>query len=63
MASKARSGPPWWFFTIVMVGGFVACGVYLGMMHLDGITTGNLLRAVGFGALGFLMLWGVLARR
>ena len=63
MTNKMSGGPPRWLFTILMVGGFVACGVYLGMMRAEGVSAGNLVRTVGFGVLGFLMLWGVLARR
>ena len=60
--STGRGLPPW-IFTVLMVGGFLACGIYLGMMRAEGATAGHVLRAVGFGALGFLMLWGVLAKR
>jgi hypothetical protein len=63
MTNKMSGGPPRWLFVVVMVGGFVACGVYLGMMRVEGVSTGNVIRTVGFGVLGFLMLWGVLARR
>ena len=59
---KARRLPSW-MFTVLMVGGFLACGIYLGIMRAEGATAGHVLRAVGFGALGFLMLWGVLAKR
>lgn len=63
MTDKMSGGPPRWLFTILMVGGFVACGVYLGMMRVEGVSAGSLVRMAGFGVLGFLMLWGVLARR
>lgn len=63
MTDKTQGGPPLWIFTVLMVGGFVACGLYLGMMRVEGTSTGNVIRAVGFGVLGFLMLWGILARR
>lgn len=63
MNNKTRSGPPGWIFTILMVGGFITCGLYLGMMRIEGVSTGDVLRAVGFGVLGFLMLWGALSRR
>jgi hypothetical protein len=63
MTNGKVSGPPRWVFTVVMVGGLVACGVYIGMMRVQGASAGHLARAAGFGLLGFLMLWGVLARR
>jgi hypothetical protein len=63
MTDKPRSQPPCWLLTVIMIGGFIACGIYLGMMRVEGISTGDLIRAVGFGVLGFLMLWGVIARR
>jgi len=59
----ASSRPPSWRFTILMVGGFIACGLYLGLMRARGVSAADLVRAIGFGVLGFLMLWGVLARR
>lgn len=63
MVETTRGGPPSWLFAILMVGGFVACGFYLGMMRVEGTSTGDLVRAVGYGVFGFLMLWGVLGRR
>jgi hypothetical protein len=63
MTDGKRGGPPRWVFTTVMVGGFVACGLYIGIMRVEGASAGHLIRAIGFGVLGFLMLWGVLARR
>ncbi len=62
MAETTRDGPPSWLFAILMVGGLVACGLYIGMMRVQGTSTGDLVRAIGFGVLGLLMLWGVLAR-
>lgn len=55
--------PPRWFFSILVVGTFVACGIYLGMIRVEGVSTGHVVRAVGFGVLGLLMLWGVLGKR
>jgi hypothetical protein len=61
MNEMARRAPRW-LFAAVMVGGFVACGVYLGMMRAMGPSAGSVVRAAGFGMLGLLMLWGVLGR-
>lgn len=63
MTDKKNGVQPYWAFVAIMVGGFIACGIYLGMMRLEGVTTGNLVRTIGYGALGFVMLWGVLGRR
>jgi hypothetical protein len=62
MNSVRRSGPPRWVFSIITVGAFLACGIYLGMMRIEGTTTGNVIRAASFALLGSLMLWGVLSR-
>jgi len=63
MDGGSRSRPPRWVFAIPMVGGLLACGIYLGMMRVAGVSTGDLVRAIGFGLLGLGMLWAVLARR
>ncbi len=63
MAERRIKPPPRWFFSILAVGGFVACGIYLGMIRAEGVSTGRVIRAVGFGVLGLLMLWGVLGKR
>ena len=63
MKSNTGSGPPSWLFVVLMVAGFMASGLYLGMMRVAGVSTGAALRTAGFGALGIVMLWGVLSRR
>jgi len=63
MGERRIKSPPRWFFSILAVGAFVACGVYLGIIRADGVSTGHVIRAVGFGVLGLLMLWGVLGKR
>ena len=62
MTDETKGGPPSWVFTILMVCGFLVCGLYLGMMRAEGASTGHFVRAVGFGVLGLLMLWGALRR-
>ena len=62
MNSKPGGGPPRWVFTVIMVGALIACGVYLGMIRIEGASTGNVVRTAGFALLGALMLWGVVAR-
>jgi hypothetical protein len=63
LAGRDRKLPPRWFFTLLAVGGFVACGIYLGMIRAEGASTRHVVRAVGFGALGLLALWGTLGKR
>ena len=63
MAERRIKSPPRWFFSILTVGAFVACGIYLGMIRAEGVSTGHVIRTVGFGILGLLMLWGVLGKR
>ena len=55
--------PPRWLFAVLMVGGLLASGVYLGMIHALGPTTGYIVRAAIYLAFGILMLWGALGRR
>lgn len=63
MAERNIKSPPRWFFSILVAGAFVACGIYLGMIRVEGVSAGHVIRAVGFGVLGLLMLWGVLGKR
>lgn len=63
MTRRSNFGPPFWLFVLLMVGGFMASGVYVRVMSAQGPSAGDLIRAVGFAILGLLMLWGVLAGR
>jgi hypothetical protein len=45
-----------------MVGAILSCGIYLGMMRIEGASTGNVVRSAGFALLGALALWRLLAR-
>ncbi len=63
MVERRIKPPPRWFFSILVVCAFVACGIYMGMMRVEGVSTGHGIRAVGFGVLGLLMLWGALGKR
>ena len=54
---------PRWLFSILTVGGFIACGIYLGMIRAEGMSTIHAIRVAGFGIFGLLMLWGVLGKR
>jgi len=63
MIRRRAKLPPRWAFSILMAGGFVECGIHLGVIRAEGISTGRVICAIGFGTLGLLMLWGVLGRR
>ena len=63
VATRRTKLPPRWFFSILVVGTFVACGIYLGMIRAEGVSTGHVVPAAGFGVLGLLMLWGVLGKQ
>ena len=49
---------PWWLFAVIAVGALLASGIYLGIASVEGPATGHLVRAVVFGVLGLVMLWG-----
>jgi hypothetical protein len=63
VAGRTAKFLPRWFFSILAVGSFVACGIYLGMIRGEDVSTGHVVRVVGFGVLGLLMLCGALGRR
>jgi hypothetical protein len=63
VAGRRAKLPPRWFFSILVVAAFVACGIYLGTIRVAGVSTGHVVRAGAFGVLGLLMLWGVLGKR
>ncbi len=55
--------PPRWLFAILAAGGFLASGIYLGMIRAGDATTGHMVRAAAYGVMGLLMMWGVLGKR
>ena len=63
MANRGARLPPRWFFAILAAGGFLASGIYLGMIRAEDATTGNMVRATLYGLLGILMMWAVLGKR
>ncbi len=63
MSQNRIKSPPRWMFAILVVGGFIACGIYIGMIRIDGASTGHVVRAIGFGIMGLLMLWGVIGKQ
>jgi hypothetical protein len=63
MVQRTTRLPPRWFFAILMVGGLVASGIYMGKMQGSGPAPADVFRAVAFGIFGLVMLWGAFARR
>ncbi len=63
MANRIARIPPRWFFAILAAGGFLASGIYLGMIRAEDATTGHIVRGTAYGLLGLLMMWGVLGKR
>jgi hypothetical protein len=58
-----RRVPPRWLYSVLSVAGLVACGIYLGMMRVEGPSTGHVVRAVAFGVVGLAMFWGATGKR
>jgi hypothetical protein len=63
MAESTRRAFPCYIFAVLSVLALVASGLYLGMMRIEGATTGHVLRAAGYGILGLLMIWGAVGTR
>ena len=53
-----KSRVPWWLFAVIAAGALLASGVYVGVMSVDGSTGVRMLKGVGFGVIGLIMLWG-----
>jgi hypothetical protein len=63
MGNPGTRLPPRWFFAILSAGGFLASGIYLGLIRAEDVTTGYMVRAIVYGLLGIIMMWGVLGKR
>ncbi|MFC1923606.1 hypothetical protein ACFLY4_10005 [Chloroflexota bacterium] len=57
--SNYRSFPRW-AFVILAIGSFWACGVYMGIQSVDGVSLAHLLRVIGFSIVGLLFAWGAI---
>lgn len=53
---------PRWLFAVVAAGALLASGIYIGMIRIQGAAAAHLARAIGFGVLGLVMLYGATAR-
>ena len=63
MVERASARFPRWLFAILAVGGLVASGLYIGMMRVEGSSTGGIVRVAAYGIFGLLMMWGAVGRR
>jgi hypothetical protein len=50
-------------FIVLTVGGLVASGIFVGIMRVEGATTGNVIRVIGYGVFGLVMLWRAVKRK
>lgn len=57
MVSGSRRLPPPWLFLVLAAGALISSGIYIGKMRMGDTTTGCLVSAVAFGALGVLLLF------
>ena len=51
---------PRWIFALLSIGGLLACGIYLGIMSVEGWTGPDMARSIGYGLLGLVMFWGAI---
>lgn len=58
MTNKTHRMPPWWLFALISIGAFIAAGIFIGIMSIEGITTLKFIQTVVFGILGLIMFWG-----
>ena len=63
MYKRRQNPPPRWFFSILSTGALIACGIYLGIIHVEGASAVTVVKSIGYGLLGIVMMWGVLGKR
>ena len=63
MDTTEKSLFPKWLFAIIAAGGLLACGIYIGIMSVEGFSGMRLAQAAGFGILGLIMFWGAIQSR
>lgn len=60
MENSKKAVFPKGLFAVLAIGGFLACGIFIGIMSVEGLTGLRLAQATGFGLLGLMMFWGAL---
>jgi hypothetical protein len=63
VADDDRRRFPRWLFAVLAAGGLLAAGIYIGMMRVEGPTTGGAVLAALYGVFGVVMLWGAASGR
>jgi hypothetical protein len=63
MERRGKGSFPRWLFALIAIGGLVACGIYIGILSVEGFTSMRFVQAAGFGILGLIMFWGAYQRR
>jgi len=62
MSKLRKHAFPRWLFALLAIGGLIACGIYLGVMSVEGFSPLRLAQMAGFGVFGLVMLWGALSQ-
>jgi hypothetical protein len=62
MDKNRKPSFPRFLFALLAICGFLASGIYIGIMSIQGFSGIHLVVSVGFGILGSLMFWGALSR-
>ncbi len=63
MKNKNSYATPRWLFAVIAIGAFIAMGIYIGIMSVEGATNNHLIKVSAFGIVGILMFWGAYAKR
>jgi hypothetical protein len=61
--NEKKSQLPWWIFGVIAIGTFIASGIFIGIMSVEGMETTDLLKAIGYAIVGLLMFWGAVNKR
>ena len=60
MSTNNKRSFPRQLFALLAVSGLVACGIFIGIMSIEGASGLRLAQAGGFGLMGLAMFWGAL---
>ena len=60
MEKTNKASFPKWLFAIIAIGALIACGIFIGILSVEGFTILRSIQAVGFGILGLIMFWGAI---
>ena len=60
MEKNKKKSFPRWIFAIIAIGTLVACGIFVGIMSVEGATSLRFIQAIGFGLVGLVTFWGAI---